>query len=650
MLVLAVIFGLSYLARPLIPEPEPNVLIQASGEFVRAGARQQIQWRLDLVDAFEDARTYDKPVMVVAGHRLSEQGRRLDMEAFTDPEVIEKVNLRVIPVRVDLAERPEWEDGILPLTRLSLGARWGLDVAVFLPDGRLIAWPSLPQLEVESAEDWMLDMLADLPQLLRENSSDLALLQLSEVAVELARTEPETINLEDYADDLLNQASDANGGIPINGRQEPLLWEWQAMVTSDRIEAADFSLQRLLEGEIVDWLHGGIFYETARTDWTEPNYNKSAVQNADFAALLARMAAWRGDEQYRMAAEWMADSVVREFSREEGFAGWSYGLREADGRCLRYCLPAQVVLSREFDTPFLRDRLGLNPLGGPLVADIADWRARFRSRRVYEPVLWRLRDRTDKSKVEYGQLNDAAVVGTVAARLMETGMILGSETIARQGRDMLAAMKFNEAGRSDIVKQDGSAGDLRDYLAFADAAYWRWMTLQDQEALFHGEAVLRRAMTLFLDRETGLMLPRAASIEVPGAPVTARWTDGVSRSEVATAIRLLDLYASTLGQTNLKDTARIIARHYAPVANRAEYRVGGLMDAIHRLEQGAVLACVGQLADSAWRRQMAQWPMIDVVVSVQRGITPGVYRVDNAKIAEPWVEPGIVGPAPAPGS
>lgn len=649
-MVVAGIFGLSVLLRPLIPEPEPNVLIQASGEFVRAGARQPIQWRLDLVDAFQDADTYNKPVMVVAGHRLSAEGRRLDQEAFTDPEVIEKINLRVIPVRVDLAERPEWEDGILPLTRLSMGVSWGLDVAIFRPDGSLIAWPSTQVLGVESPADWMLDMLGDIPELMRSGDNDLTALQRSEVAVELAQTEAEAINLEDYADDLLSQASDANGGVPVNGRQEPLLWEWQAMVTSDRIEAADFSLQRMLEGEIVDWLYGGIFYETASADWTQPNFNKSAVQNADLAALAARMAVWRGDEDYRRLAEWLADSVVSEFSTDVGFAGWSYGLREADGRCLRYCLPAQAVLSREFDTAFLRDRLGLNPLGGPLVVDMADWRVRFQNPRRYEPLLWRLQGKTDPAKVDRGQLNDAAVIGTVAARLMETGMILGNEGIARQGRDMLATMTFNESGRSDIVKQDGSAGDLRDYLAFADAAYWRWMTLQDQDALFHGEAVLRRAMTLFLDRETGLMLPRSAGIEVPGTPVTARWTDGLSRSEVATAIRLLDLYGSTLGQTNLKETARIIARHYTPAANRAEYRVGGLMDAIYRLESESVLACVGQFADSAWRRQMARWPMIDVVISVQRGITPGVYRVENAKIAERWIEPGIVGPAPAPGS
>ena len=70
-------------------------------------ANASISWREWNEAAFAAARAEDKPVLLTLGATWCHWCHVMDAQAYADPRVIELVNSRFIPVRVDVDRRPD---------------------------------------------------------------------------------------------------------------------------------------------------------------------------------------------------------------------------------------------------------------------------------------------------------------------------------------------------------------------------------------------------------------------------------------------------------------------------------------------------------------------------------------------------------------
>ena len=66
-----------------------------------------IAWRDWSEDAFDAARSEDKPVLLTLGATWCHWCHVMDEVAYSDPRVINLANSRFIPVRVDFDQRPD---------------------------------------------------------------------------------------------------------------------------------------------------------------------------------------------------------------------------------------------------------------------------------------------------------------------------------------------------------------------------------------------------------------------------------------------------------------------------------------------------------------------------------------------------------------
>src|SRR5262250_1629911 len=84
-----------------------NALSRASSSYLRSAMHQPIQWHEWGEEAFAEARTANKPMLLDIGAVWCHWCHVMDRESYDDPEVAKIVNEHFIAVKVDRDERPD---------------------------------------------------------------------------------------------------------------------------------------------------------------------------------------------------------------------------------------------------------------------------------------------------------------------------------------------------------------------------------------------------------------------------------------------------------------------------------------------------------------------------------------------------------------
>ena len=114
-----------------------NHMTSAATPFLRAGAAHEIWWFGWQREAFAVARLLNRPIMLYSGNAWSDLARHLDQTIFTNPELAQLINDRVIPVRVDQADYPEVEVRYHLAARAIGGGSHDVLVVFLTPSGEI---------------------------------------------------------------------------------------------------------------------------------------------------------------------------------------------------------------------------------------------------------------------------------------------------------------------------------------------------------------------------------------------------------------------------------------------------------------------------------------------------------------------------------
>ncbi len=318
----------------------PNCLIDESSAYLLQHAHNPVDWYPWCEEAFERARTEDKPVLLSIGYSACHWCHVMAHESFEDKTIAALMNQCFVNIKVDREERPDL-DAVYMRAVQSLTGSGGWPLTVFLtpqavpfyggtyfpPEDRHGLPSFLRTLravadayarrrdEVDKAGQDILGHLSEAGQIQGNDSS----------------LNPSVLD-EAYRGlwNLYDTGEGGFGGAPKFPMPMVLtfLLNYQLRIGSeDALAVVEHSLSAMAKGGMYDQLGGGFHRYATDRAWMIPHFEKMLYDNAQLARIYLR--AWQvtGNPFYRTIAEEVLDYVIREMTDP---AGGFYSTQDAD--------------------------------------------------------------------------------------------------------------------------------------------------------------------------------------------------------------------------------------------------------------------------------------------------------------------------------
>jgi len=298
-------------------------------------------------EAFEDARSRDKPVFLSIGYATCHWCHVMAHESFEDPSVAALLNESFISVKLDREERPDIDALYMTVCQLMTGhGGWPLTIAM-TPDRRpFFAGTYIPR-ETRAGRIGMLELVPRLHSLWVDRRSDLE--ASADAAIAAVREIEARARASDPAD-RADASTLARGYRDLRSRYDPhqggfgrapkfptphqllFLLRWHDR-TGDPIprEMVEKTLSHMRRGGIFDQVGFGFHRYSTDSRWLLPHFEKMLYDQA--LLVLAYVETWQvsGDVRYRRVAEEVLDYVLRTLTHEDG-AFFSAEDADSDGR------------------------------------------------------------------------------------------------------------------------------------------------------------------------------------------------------------------------------------------------------------------------------------------------------------------------------
>ncbi len=311
-----------------------------------------IHWRDWGEEPFAEARRQNKPVLLAISAVWCHWCHVMDETSYSVPEIIDAINERFIPIRVDTDARPDVN------RRYNMGG-WP-STAFLTPDGEILHGGTYMAPEVMYKHSLIVaDMWRDKREELLGRLAENRAKEEQARAPKLGDLSPDIV--ESVGALVRGQYDPLHGGF---GREpkfpQPfllrfLLDEYRRHEQPELRAMATKTLTAMAAGGVFDRIEGGFFRYATMRDWNEPHYEKMLEDNAELLALYVDAHALFPDEGYdRVAREvvrWM-DAAL--YQAETGL--WS-GSQDADEEY--YALDAPSRANR--GAPFVDRTLYTSP-------------------------------------------------------------------------------------------------------------------------------------------------------------------------------------------------------------------------------------------------------------------------------------------------
>lgn len=313
----------------------------------RPNRASEIAWQPWSNDAFARAQREDKPILLSISAVWCHWCHVMDETSYSDAGVIEAINSRYVPVRVDNDERPDVN------ARYNMG---GWPTTAFLtPDGSLLTGATyLPPENMQRALDEVSAFYAERKDDIAEKTREL---RAAKTTYDVAA--PEVLSpklVDEFAASLFAAYDEEFGGFneapkfPQPEVHELLLAYWRLSGDARLYEIVAHTMKAMAHGGMYDAVEGGFFRYSTTRDWTVPHYEKMAEDHAGLLRVLAQLELWapsvlvRGDLERTIA-------YIRTVLRDPQ-TGFFAGSQDADEHY--YTLPLDE--RRKLEMPFVDRR------------------------------------------------------------------------------------------------------------------------------------------------------------------------------------------------------------------------------------------------------------------------------------------------------
>jgi uncharacterized protein YyaL (SSP411 family) len=336
------------MTRPVGPDArsKPNRLLTSSSPYLLQHAYNPVDWFPWGEEAFEIARSQDRPIFLSIGYATCHWCHVMAHESFEDEGVAALLNDGFVSIKLDREERPDIDAVYMTVCQLMTGqGGWPLTI-VMTPDLRpFFAGTYFPR----ESRQGRIGMLELVPRLLGlwedrrsdiEASADSAVGALRDMEDRYETTDGTGLDAEVLATGFraLDQRFDPHQGGFGQAPRFPtphnllFLLRWHDRTGEPQALAmVEKTLTMMRRGGIFD--HVGFGFHRYSTDarWLLPHFEKMLYDQA--LLTMAYVETWQvtGDDRYRRTAEEILEYVIRDLTDERG-GFYSAEDADSDGR------------------------------------------------------------------------------------------------------------------------------------------------------------------------------------------------------------------------------------------------------------------------------------------------------------------------------
>ncbi|HVN70046.1 MAG TPA: DUF255 domain-containing protein [Candidatus Binatia bacterium] len=300
----------------------------------RPNRAAEIAWLAWGPDAFARAAAEEKPILLSISAVWCHWCHVMDETTYSDSEVIETINRRYVPVRVDNDRRPDVN------ARYNMG---GWPTTAFLaPDGTTLTGATyLPPQQLRRALDEIADFYAERKGEIAERAAELR------ASAAAHRPSPDAAlsaaPIEGLLEELERNYDVEFGGFggapkfPQPEVHEFLLTQWRLTGKPRLYEIVARTMNAMARGGMYDRVEGGFFRYSTTRDWSVPHFEKMAEDHAGLVRVLAGLALFAPTQEFHATLTSTLGYVTRVLRDPQ--TGFFAGSQDADEEY--YALPLE---------------------------------------------------------------------------------------------------------------------------------------------------------------------------------------------------------------------------------------------------------------------------------------------------------------------
>ena len=317
-----------------------NRLAKETSPYLLQHRDNPVDWYPWGEEAFEKARTEDKPIFLSIGYSACHWCHVMERESFEDDATAELMNAEFVSIKVDREERPD-VDAIYMAAVQAMTGSGGWPMSVFMtPDARPFFTGTYFPSEPRSGMPSFTQLLNSLSEAYRSRRDEILDSSSKIVAHLVANNQAQSSEtpldrglIERDMSDVLGRFDRENGGFggapkfPQPMVYEYLLRVWAAAGDDAILDMVSTTLTRMAKGGMYDQIGGGFHRYSVDPIWLVPHFEKMLYDNALLAPLYLHAYQATGDEFFKNVAIDVLEYVRREMLHPQG--GF-YSAQDAD--------------------------------------------------------------------------------------------------------------------------------------------------------------------------------------------------------------------------------------------------------------------------------------------------------------------------------
>jgi len=622
----------------------PNQLIHETSPYLLQHADNPVEWYPWGEEAFEKARSENKPVLLSIGYSACHWCHVMAHESFENEDIATLMNQLFVNIKVDREERPDLDQIYMNAVQM-MTHHGGWPMTVFLtpdavpfyggtyfPPQDRYNMPGFPRVLISVSEAYR-----ERQDEIRETGTSLVneLRRLSATSGSDHPIEKELLDAA-YAG-IVRSYDSINGGFggapkfPPAMTLEFLLRTHARTGNREALEMVRHTCKQMASGGMYDQLGGGFHRYSTDAKWLVPHFEKMLYDNALLSRLYLHYFQVSEEQQARQTAEGILDYVLREMTHP---SGGFYSTQDADsegheGKFFVWDIEEIRSTLGERDAKLFSSYYDITPSGNfegkniPNVTRSLERVAEQNAVSVYE-----LQASLDESRRKLFELREGRIKpardekvltawnGLMMASFAEAGVILNrpdyTEAARRNAEFVLANLRKD--GTLLRTWKDGIAkfnGYLEDYSFLIEGLVTLFETTGEFRWLEEAQALAERMIEEFWDNEGGGFFFTGMSHE--DLIVRSKdYFDNATPSGNSVAVMALLRLAVLTGKENYRNLAIAVLRESGDSARRYPSGFGyALSAADFLLSTPKEIAIVGRdrqdvqpLLTEAWRRYL----------------------------------------------
>lgn len=426
------------------------------------GRASEIEWSSWSREAFEKAKKEGKLILLDLSAGWCHWCHVMDETTYSDKHVIDTINSKFIPVRVDIDERPDISE------RYNRG---GFPTTAFLSDKGESVWGGtyVPPQDMKRIMEAVLSahQSGEIEQALERSR-----MQYLDLSKSMQQRPPLDSAIVDTAfEDIFASYDVQNGGFgtepkfPHPEAVDLLIQRYNETKDPELADAIDRTLSSMTEG-LYDPVEGGIFRYSVTKDWRTPHYEKMLEGNAGFLRNLVRARVALGRSKFAKTANGVATYMIDTLQDQE--SGGFFGSQDADEDYYKLSCPQRRNVSRpeimrtiyagwnsEASSSLIEAGALLND---PALVDAGARAFRYTLDRLWDSRTGLVRHALGRELFLFE--DQVSFLESLVAMLE----MMRSDELTGVGNKLIDAVertfKDQEGGYSDISKDEGAVGEM----------------------------------------------------------------------------------------------------------------------------------------------------------------------------------------------